>query len=594
MSELHEECGVVAIYHFVNDEASEKSELCGTLDPNEVTRLLPRMLLDVQNRGQLSAGITSYNEKRTPLLTTYKDVGTVAEAFCQNHKDAFDKIMKNLLGNAGIGHVRYATCGRDDVGYAHPFERPHIKRNKWFSFAFNGQLANYDDLKKKLLEQDPNSCFARETDAEVIMHYLCAALKNSERDLLQICRKTIVSPDARPIRFSQDGPNLLTICEAAKGAKYVPPPALEKITLDGAFSIAFLNALGEMFLARDPHGIKPLCYACDGKLFAAASESVALFNLGFSHDEIKDVPPGGCVIVKPDGTVDVEQYTPASQTAHCFFEWIYFANAASVLDGKSVYMARKALGERLAALELAEMKEAKEKGEKGIVDDLESGEWIVVPVPDTSRAAAEGMASALRLPCHEGLMRNRYSGRTFIEGGDSRVRKAMTKYTPLPQVLEGKRVLLVEDSIVRSTTMRVLIDRIKKIGRAREVHVRVACPPIVAPCFYGIDMSTYGELFATKYLREKYSDKSLTDNSDLTVKWEFTRDIEQKMALDLGCESLRYLPVNELAKAIGIPAMDLCLACVNHEYPTEWGEKLSQRARKDCAEGLTQCRTYER
>ena len=596
MGELHEECGVVAIYHFVNGETlNEPSELCGSLKPTEITRLLPRMLLDVQNRGQLSAGITSYNENRTPLLTTYKDVGTVAEAFHQNHKEEFDKIMKNLLGNAGIGHVRYATCGRDDVSYAHPFERPHIKRNKWFSFAFNGQLANYDALKQSLLEQDPNSCFARETDAEIIMHFLCAALKNSERDLLQICRKTIVSLDAKP-RQEAEALNLLSFDSAGSTASkrsYKPLGQIENITLDGAYSIAFLNALGEMFLARDPHGIKPLCYATDGKLFAAASESVALFNLGFNHDDIKDVPPGGCVIVKPDGTIRVEQYTPSPRTAHCFFEWIYFANAASVLDGKSVYMTRKALGERLAALEIQEFENAQKRGEKPVVSELFDGDTIVVPVPDTSRAAAEGMARALNLPCQEGLMRNRYSGRTFIEGGDSRVRKAMTKYTPMPQVLEGKRVLLVEDSIVRSTTMRVLIERIKTVGRAKEVHVRVACPPIVAPCFYGIDMSTYSELFATRFFREKYSDESLAQNSDLTVRWKLTTEMEQEMAQSLGCESLRYLPVCELAKAIGIPTMNLCLACVNHEYPTLWGEKLDQIARKNFLEGLAECRTYE-
>ncbi len=599
MSELHEECGVVAIYHFVNDEAlKEPSELCGSIKPTEITRLLPRMLLDVQNRGQLSAGITSYNEKRTPLLSTYKDVGTVAEAFHQNHKDEFEKIMKNLMGNAGIGHVRYATCGRDDVSYAHPFERPHIKRNKWFSFAFNGQLANYEQLKEQLLQQDPNACFARETDAEIIMHLLCAALKNSERDLLQICRKTIVSINASPrnkmellqyVANSTDDDKR----QGASGSKFIPLDQIETITLDGAFSIAFLNALGEMFLARDPHGIKPLCYATDGKLFAAASESVALFNLGFNHDDIKDVPPGGCVIVKPDGTVSVETYTPSPRTAHCFFEWIYFANAASVLDGKSVYMARKALGERLAALELKDYEEAQKSGGKGPVGDLYDGDTIVVPVPDTSRAAAEGMARALNLPCQEGLMRNRYSGRTFIEGGDSRVRKAMTKYTPMPQVLEGKRILLVEDSIVRSTTMRVLIERIKTVGHAKEVHVRVACPPIVAPCFYGIDMSTYGELFATQFFREKYSNESLANNADLTVLWQLTPEMEVEMAEKLGCDSLRYLPVRELAKAIGIPTMNLCLACVNHEYPTEYGFKLSQRARQIFAKGLAQSRTYE-
>lgn len=530
MGELHEECGVVAIYHFLGGKVSP---LCPQQGPEEITRLLPRMMLDVQNRGQLSAGITAFNSKKKQPLTTYKDVGTVAEAFHQNHRDQFVKIMNGLLGNAGIGHVRYATSGRDDVNYAHPFERPHIKKNKWFSFAFNGQLANYEALKRELLQLDENACFSRDSDSEIFMHFLCAALKDSERDLLKICRKTTAR-------------------------------------LDGAYSLVFLNALGEMFICRDPRGIKPLCYATDGSLFAAASESVALFNLGFEHEEIKDVPPGGCVIVKPDGTVKEERFVDSPRTSHCFFEWIYFANVASILDGKSVYLARKRLGEELA------------KREDVPVDS----DTIVVPVPDTSRAAADGMAYALHVPCLEGLMRNRYSGRTFIEGDDSRVRKAKTKYTPLPQVLEGKRVLLVEDSIVRSTTMRVLVDRIYKVGRAREIHVRVACPPIVAPCFYGIDMSTYSELFATKFLVKHYGFDGVASSDDLSAKWTMTPEIEKEMAKDLGCDSLRYLPPRAISKAIGVPSMSLCQACVNHEYPTEWGCRLSEIARKNYLEGV--------
>lgn len=536
MGELHEECGVVAVYHLPN---RTPSPLCPPQGPSEVTRLIPRMLLDVQNRGQLSAGVTSFNPERKQPLTTYKEIGTVSEAFHQNHKDQFIKIMDSLVGCAGIGHVRYATCGRDDVGYAHPFERPHIKKNKWFSFAFNGQLANYEALKTDLLNLDANACFARDTDSEIFMHYLCAAVKDNERDLLKICQKTTAP-------------------------------------LDGAYSLVYLNALGEMFVARDPHGVKPLCYACDGSLFAAASESVALFNLGFEHEQIKDVPPGGCVIVTPDGNVELKEFAPCPRTAHCFFEWIYFANAASIIDGKSVYLARKRLGEELA------------KREDVPID----ANTIVVPVPDTSRAAADGMAYELHVPCLEGLMRNRYSGRTFIEGGDSRIRKAKTKYTPLPQVLEGKRVLLVEDSIVRSTTMRVLIDRIRTVGRAAEIHVRVACPPIVAPCFYGIDMSTYSELFATRFLRAHYGFDNVASSDDLSAKWTMTDEIQKEMAAELGCDSLRYLPPRAISKAIGVPSLNLCQACVNHEYPTEWGCKLSEIARKNFIEGSTG-RTYE-
>ena len=155
-------------------------------------------------------------------------------------------------------------------------------------------------------------------------------------------------------------------------------------------------------------------------------------------------------------------------------QWVYFANVASTLDGRSVYLSRKALGEELARLETVP------------IDRTRS--WSPCPTP--ARRPPTPWPTKLKIPCVEGLIRNRYSGRTFIEGGDSRKRKAETKYTPLREVLEGKRVLLVEDSIVRSTTMKVLLERIRQLGQPREIHVRVACPPIISPCFYGIDMST--------------------------------------------------------------------------------------------------------
>ena len=159
---------------------------------------------------------------------------------------------------------------------------------------------------------------------------------------------------------------------------------------------------------------------------------------------------------------------------------------ASTLDDRSVYLSRTALGVELAQLELSDGRVPLDR------------DTIVVPVPDTSKAAADSMAYELGIPSQEGLIRNRYSGRTFIEGGSDRRKKAETKYTPLRDVLAGKRIFLVEDSIVRSTTMKVLLERIRQFGGAREIHVRVACPPIVAPCFYGIDMSTIDELFASE------------------------------------------------------------------------------------------------
>jgi amidophosphoribosyltransferase len=187
------------------------------------------------------------------------------------------------------------------------------------------------------------------------------------------------------------------------------------------------------------------------------------------------------------------------------------------------------------------------------------------------------MAFQLGVQSMEGLIRNRYSGRTFIEGGEGRRKKAETKYTPLREVLAGKRVFLVEDSIVRSTTMRVLLDRLRTFGGAREIHVRVACPPIIAPCFYGIDMSTIDELFAAKYIPDgQLSDETL-----------------QKMAADLGADSLRYLPVDAVARAIGFDSDQLCQACITGRYPTPWGQKLYDIAVENSRNGDTKRRTYE-
>jgi amidophosphoribosyltransferase len=518
MDDLHEECGVVAVYHLPGNGVSS---LCPDLCPDEVSRLVPRMLLDVQNRGQLAAGMTTYNPRRNQIIDTYKDVGSVSEVFRLNHRGKFDNLMKEYSGMAAIGHVRYATCGRDDRSYAQPFERHHIKKHKWFAFAFNGQLANYGELRDELLRNEDNY-LARETDTEIIMHEISSALKNDERpDPIEVCR-----------RLSE--------------------------RFDGAYSLVFLDALGDMVVARDPMGIKPLTYAIQGPLFAAASESVALLNCGFAPENIRSLPPGKAVIIT-EGRLKIRRFSPSLRQAHCFFEWIYFSNVASSIDGRSVYLSRKALGEELARLETVPIDE----------------NTIVVPVPDTSKAAADAMAYQLKVPCLEGLIRNRYSGRTFIEGSGDRKRKAQLKYIPLREVLEGKRVLLVEDSIVRSTTMKVLLQRIRWLGQPKEIHVRVACPPIISPCFYGIDMSTFGELFAPKFVNGG----------------PLTEEIQAEMARQLGADSLRYLPVQSVAKAIGLDAGQLCQACITGEYPTPCGQRLANLARDHEDEPI---RTYER
>lgn len=534
--ELRHECGIAAVYHL---PGVPTSPLCATQGPDEASRLMPRMLLDIQNRGQLSAGMASYNPGRSHLIERYRELGNVSEVFRLSHREKAESLMARNSGPAAIGHVRYATCGKDDVSYAQPFERRHLQKRKWFSFGFNGQLANYTQLRDELLAENDHH-IARTTDTEIIMHHIARELAGDERrDLIDVMRS-----------ISQ--------------------------RFDGAYSIALVNALGEMLVARDPIGVKPVSYACDGSLFAAASESVALLNLGFDPNQIKSLGAGEAIVVS-EGKLRVERYADPPRQAHCFFEWIYFANVASTMDDRSVYLSRKALGEELARLETLDIV-PHEPGRHSGDDDT-----VVVPVPDTSKAAADAMAYQLGIPSVEGLMRNRYSGRTFIEGGQARKAKASSKYTPLREVLEGKRVLLVEDSIVRSTTMRVLIDRLREVGGAREIHVRVACPPIVAPCFYGIDMSTIGELFAPSFLSE-YGE----------ANGEANEAVFTAMADELGADSLRYLPISSIARALNKPAENLCQACITGDYPTAHGQRLYEIALGNKASGDENAsRTYE-
>src|SRR5215472_5173677 len=224
MAELYHECGIAAIYHLHSSSPSRLAPLSGS---EQVSRMMPRMLLDLQNRGQLAAGLTTYNPHGEKLLDTYRQIGTVIEAFRLNHQAKYDSIMREFAGRAAIGHVRYATCGASDRSYAQPFERQHGCKWKWFAFGFNGQLANFAELRDELLTLNDYH-LTRNTDTEVIMHYLSYQLRNDGRaDLLQVFRNL-------SRRF------------------------------DGAYNIVFMNAMGDMVVVRDPKGIRPLCIAQDG------------------------------------------------------------------------------------------------------------------------------------------------------------------------------------------------------------------------------------------------------------------------------------------------------------------------------------------
>ena len=312
MSDIHHECGVAAIYHL---SGCGRSPICTAEGPRQISRLLPRMLLDIQNRGQLAAGMTSFDQDRPTLLKTMKDVGTVTEVFRLNHRAKVESLMKDLAGSAAIGHVRYATCGQDDKSYAQPFERQHIHKRKWFSFCFNGQLSNYGLLRERLLA-DGDHHLSLDTDTEIILHEFARCLSQAPKriDWIDVLKQTTSG-------------------------------------FDGAYSLALLTAEGEMIVARDPQGIKPMCYVHEGPLFAAASESVALLNLGFENDQIKSLPPGHAIIIDPQDGFRMERFAEEKTPAHCFFEWIYFANVASTLDERSVYMTRTRLGVELARAE---------------------------------------------------------------------------------------------------------------------------------------------------------------------------------------------------------------------------------------------------
>jgi len=472
-------CGIVGAYALNNGSQN-------------VYPLVVRALLDLQHRGQLSAGITSYNPERKRILQTYKDNGKVHEVFQINHPYKSKKLLADYSGHAAIGHTRYATSGDNEDQLAQPFERPHGRKSKWFSIAFNGNLANYSNLKDGLEEVGYNMTY--DSDTEVIMHFLSRELQSH-----------------RPwedLNFTEIFSNLVK-------------------DFDGSWNIAFLNADGKMIAVRDPLGLKPMCYGVtDDGVLVFASESAVLSNLQI---EATDLKPGE-MIIADDGHFEIKNYVEAIKPSYCFFEWIYFAHLASIMDGESAYHVRERIGEQLAAEETL---------------SLEDDDWIVVPVPESSYVAGAKYAQILNLPYVQGLLKNHSVGRTFIDN-TNRQYNIQLKFTHLKEVLRGKKILLIDDSIVRGTTMRTLVKNLKEWSGAKEVHLRIGCPPITSPCFYGIDFPTIKELYAGK---------------------------NKPNAKDFGADSLHYLSLPGLLTAVNKKKKDLCTACITSEYPTAVGQQ---------------------
>jgi amidophosphoribosyltransferase len=393
------------------------------------------------------------------------------------------QVIETLPGELAIGHTRYSTAGDTALLNAQPFS---VACNKGrIAVAHNGNITNAAELRRELERE--GSIFQSNSDTEVILHLVA---HSRERTLSGALRDALLQ-------------------------------------LEGAFSLVFL-AEDRIIVARDPHGFRPLAAGqmefSGGKIaHVFASETCAFDLLGAVY--MNDVEPGEMVIVGPEG-VTRERYAPEQARSHCVFEHVYFSRPDSIVFGRPVQESREMLGRLLA-------REAPADAD------------VVVPVPDSGVTAAIGYADESGLPFRQALIRNHYIGRTFIEPSQAiRDFGVKLKLNPVRALLEGKRVVLVDDSIVRGTTSRKIVRMVRQAG-AREVHVRVSCPPTVSPCFYGVDTPTKNELIG----------------ANNTVE-EIRRFIE--------ADSLAYLSLASLRKAVQDDRKhEYCYACYTGDYPTE-------------------------
>ncbi|MEA2640520.1 MAG: amidophosphoribosyltransferase [Chloroflexota bacterium] len=382
-----------------------------------------------------------------------------------------------LQGHIAIGHTRYSTTGSSCVENAQPILVGGDLGP--MALAHNGNLVNTQYLRSRLLERGELT-ESTTTDSESVAR-LCATAPG--RDWVERIRHTM------PI-------------------------------VKGAYSMVMLTPR-ELIAVRDPYGIRPLCFGRLGDSWIVASESCALDTIG--AELLREVLPGEMLIIDEHGPRSESIDREGAHDAMCIFEYIYFAGAASVINDTLVYLARERIGAELAR-------------EYPVDADL------VMPVPDSAIPAAIGYARESGLPFQEGLIKNRYIGRTFIQP-DQRLREAgvALKFNALPEVLEGKRVVVIDDSIVRGTTTPKIVEMLRRAG-AREVHVRISAPPMINPCYLGIDTARREELIAA--------------NMDVP-----------SICRHIDADSLGYLSLDGLVAAIGLPKNRFCHACFTGEYP---------------------------
>lgn len=479
--------------------------MCGVLgiiDSGEVIGRMYTGLLTLQHRGQDSAGILTYDGK----FHIKKGNGLIRDIFNEKH-------IARLKGNISIGHTRYPTVGEGSVEDAQPF---WINSPFGIAAAHNGNVFNFNDLKKELFEKS-HKIINSNCDVEVFLNIFAEYLEKSMR------RESL--------------PDLIF-----NGVRHI----YKKVK--GAYSVVLYIAGIGMVGFRDPNGVRPLLFGTNRDqmlpAFAFASESVTLNALGFG--EIRDLEPGSVIFVDHNRKV-FEKKLITAPFRPCIFEYVYFARPDSTINGINVYQSRVDLGKRLA----------RKIRESGIDID------VVVPVPDSSRPSAIEIARVLKVKYREGLVKNRYIGRTFIMAGNPlRERSIRQKLNPIPEVFAGKNVLIVDDSIVRGNTSRSIIQMARGAG-AKKIYIASYSAPLTNPCVYGIDMQTRSEFIASNSTPEQIAAKIGADK----VIYQDIRDMEQAVRAQ-----------NKSIKSF-------CKACFTGIYPTgdvspEFLERIEQEREK--------------
>ena len=475
-------CGVLGVI------GSEREERSASWAAEECSR----GLMVLQHRGQDAAGILSYD--KSAGLRREKGPGLVAQVFDQGK-------LSNLGGNVALGHTRYATVGGDS-------ERDIQPMMTGFPFGMgmvhNGNLVNYHALVKKL-KKNWGIHLLTGSDLEVLLYLWCWNVQEG-----------------------RDG-NFWNIDfeDIIRGAQGIFDSAVGGYALCGV--VAGVGLIG----MRDPAGIRPMVLgrrklvSGNGYDYCLSSESKALDFL--DYDFVRDLSPGEVILIDENGSVHSKVLSNLPKSRPCMFEWVYFAGAESQMAGRNVYTTRLRLGKFLAI----KAKKLIEEGE--ILPD------IVCPVPDTARTASIALAEELNLPYREGLIKNRYVQRSFILSSQRAREKAVEyKLSPIRSEVEGKNILLVDDSLVRGTTAKKIIKLLKEYG-AKDITLALTCPPLRYPCYYGIDFPSCTELLAANRT-------------------------EEDIAAWLEVNQVIYMDNEHLQEAIGLEG--LCMACLDNNYPT--------------------------